>query len=101
MGSISRPRLRVAVLECDEPPGQARVKYGGYGNMFKELLESGAETYAIESGYPNEEPEIDVSSFDVVNHEHYPNLDNIDAILLTGSSMLVSRNRLLYARIVY
>lgn len=55
--------------------------------MFKELLETGAETLAIESGSPTEEPEIDVSSFDVVNHEHYPDLDNIDGILITGSSV--------------
>ena len=87
MGSISRPQLRVAVLECDEPPGIAREKYGSYGNMFKELLETGAETLAIESGSPTEEPEIDVSTFDVVNHEHYPDLDKIDGILITGSSM--------------
>lgn len=89
MGSINTPRqLRVAVLECDVPPGQAREKYGGYGNMFKELLEKGAETLAIDRGFPNEAVEIDVSTFDVVNHEIYPTLDRVDAILLTGSSMI-------------
>jgi hypothetical protein len=72
------PPLRIAVLECDEPIGRTKEKYGGYGNLFKELLETGA-------GKLPEKPELDITKFDVVNTEHYPDLENVDAILLTGS----------------
>lgn len=73
-----RPPLRIAVLECDEPIGRTKEKYGGYGGLFKELLENGAQQLA-------EKPELDVTKFDVVNTEHYPKLENVDAILLSGS----------------
>jgi len=87
MGSMPRKVLRVAVLECDEPPLAAREKYGRYGTMFQELLQTGVDTLAVDKGFTNEQIELDVSSFDVVNSEHYPQLDSIDAVLLTGSSM--------------
>jgi len=77
--------LRIAVLECDEPVGRTKEKYGGYGNLFKELLQAGADKVAEKDGVKR--PELDVTKFDVVNTEHYPNLDNVDAVLLTGSSM--------------
>lgn len=79
-----RSPLRIAVLECDEPIGHTREKYGGYGNLFKELLENGArEIASADSGV---RPELDVTKFNVVNHELYPSLDNVDAVLVTGSS---------------
>lgn len=77
--------LRIAVLECDEPVGKAKEKYGGYGNLFKELLNAGADHIAQKDGARR--PELDVTKFDVVNTEHYPTLENVDAVLLTGSSM--------------
>lgn len=73
-----RPPLRIAVLECDQPIGRTYAKYGGYGNLFKELLETAAEKI-------EEKPELDVTKFDVVNTEHYPKLEDVDAVLLTGS----------------
>ncbi|RMY50595.1 hypothetical protein D0865_06812 [Hortaea werneckii] len=75
--------LRIAVLECDEPVGKTKEKYGGYGNLFKELLNAGADKVAEKDGV--QRPELDVSKFDVVNHEVYPNLEDVDGILLTGS----------------
>ena len=80
-----KPPLRIAVLECDEPQGRTKEKYGGYGNVFKELLENGANSLAqADSG---KAPELDVTKFNVVNEEVYPKLENVDAVLLTGSSM--------------
>jgi len=87
MGSMPRKVLRVAVLECDIPPLAAREKYGRYGTMFQELLQTGVDTLAVDKGFTNEQIELDVSNYDVVTLEHYPQLDNIDAVLLTGSSM--------------
>lgn len=76
--------LRIAVLECDEPIGQTKEKYGGYGGLFKELLENGVKEVAEKDG--GQVPQLDISKFDVVNTEHYPKLEDVDAILLTGSS---------------
>ena len=79
-----RPPLRIAVLECDEPVGKTKEKYGNYGNLFRELLEKGEKILAAaDVGY---RVELDVSQFDVVNVEHYPKLEDVDAVLLTGSS---------------
>lgn len=70
--------LRIAVLECDTPIGRTFEKYGSYGNLFKELLQTGA-------GKLSEKPQLDITKFDVVNTEHYPRLEDVDAILLSGS----------------
>ena len=78
--------LRIAVLECDEPIGKTKEKYGGYGNLFKELLNAGADKVAEKDGVGR--PELEVSKYDVVKTESYPQLEDVDAVLLTGSSML-------------
>ncbi|KAK4544462.1 hypothetical protein LTR36_004353 [Oleoguttula mirabilis] len=75
--------LRIAVLECDEPIGRTKEKYGGYGNLFKELLQAGADKVAAKDGVKR--PALDITKYDVVNTEVYPSLENVDAILLTGS----------------
>jgi hypothetical protein len=79
------PRLRIAILECDEPVGKTKEKYGTYGGLFTELLQNGAVKLANEDH--GRRPELEISSFDIVNKNVYPELDDIDAVLLTGSSM--------------
>ena len=78
--------LRIAVLECDTPLPQIKEKYGGYGPIFKIFLEKGADALQI----PNVSSKqgLEVSYFDVVNKQEYPDLDDADAVLLTGSSRL-------------
>jgi len=76
--------LRIAVLECDTPQPRCNERYGGYGGLFKELLLDGTEAYAKETG--NSKPTLEVTKYNVVNEEVYPNLDDIDAILISGSS---------------
>nr|POE71963.1 putative glutamine amidotransferase-like protein c13c5.04 [Quercus suber] len=77
--------LRVAVLEADTPVGRTKEKYGGYGNLFKELLEKGVARVRQEDG-AQEVPELEVTKFDVVDTEVYPDLDTVDAVLISGSS---------------
>lgn len=88
MSSLSRRSspLRIAVLECDEPIGRTKEKYGGYGNLFQELLENGAKQL-VEKGERKEDGvEMEILKYDVVNHEVYPELESLDGVLLTGSS---------------
>lgn len=83
-----KPPLRIAVLECDTPQPKTRNKYGGYGGVFKSLLEASADAL----GQPDvisSKKGMEISKFDVVNGETYPNLEDIDAVLLTGSRELV------------
>ena len=83
MSSSTSSPLRVAILECDTPIGRTKEKYGGYGNLFKELLHNGVEEVRAKDGV--EVPELDVRKYDVVNDELYPKLEDVDAVLLSGS----------------
>ena len=78
--------LRIAVLECDTPVTNTNAKYGGYRGVFEALLKSSAEAL----GQPERlsPDDLEISGWDVVNGEEYPKLEDIDAVLLTGSSAL-------------
>ena len=74
--------LRISILECDTPLDGTRAKYGGYGGVFTALLNSGAE--ALEKP-PLSPSDLKISVFDVVTKQEYPSLQDIDAVLITGS----------------
>ncbi|KAF2739005.1 class I glutamine amidotransferase-like protein [Polyplosphaeria fusca] len=79
-----KPPLRIAILECDTPMDQTRAKYGGYGGVFKALLSTAAD--ALEQpDLMSSTKGLELSAFDVVGEQQYPELDEIDAVLLTGS----------------
>lgn len=71
--------LRVAVLECDTPIPPVKEKLGGYGDIFEGLLKRAGNSTA----------EIVVSKWHVVGNPVYPDPNEVDAFLLTGSSTLV------------
>ncbi|KAI9928363.1 hypothetical protein ASPWEDRAFT_38807 [Aspergillus wentii DTO 134E9] len=76
--------LRIAVLECDTPVPNADVKYGGYRGVFATLLKESATAL----GQPeklNPESGLDITGWDVVDKQEYPDLEDVDALLLTGS----------------
>ncbi|KAF2396595.1 class I glutamine amidotransferase-like protein [Trichodelitschia bisporula] len=75
--------LRIAILECDTPLTNTKAKFGGYGGVFKQLLERAAETLK-QPGLSATEG-LELSFYDVVQSKSYPALDDIDAILITGS----------------
>ncbi|RAO69754.1 uncharacterized protein BHQ10_005766 [Talaromyces amestolkiae] len=76
-----RPPLRIAVLECDTPVDKVKARFGTYGDIFKLLLGTGASTL---EGL-NAQSHLEITKWDIVNGTDYPNLEDIDAILLTGS----------------
>ncbi|TKA83155.1 hypothetical protein B0A55_00729 [Friedmanniomyces simplex] len=78
-----KPPFRIAILECDEPIGRTKAKYGGYGNVFKALLDAGADHLAQQDGVSR--PALELKYYNVVNAQLYPKLEDIDAVLLTGS----------------
>lgn len=76
--------LRIAVLECDTPLEKTRAKYSGYGGVFKQLLQRGADKL----GHPglSATEGMELTMFDVVNNPGvFPKMEDIDAIVLSGS----------------
>ncbi|KAF2272255.1 class I glutamine amidotransferase-like protein [Westerdykella ornata] len=77
------PPLRIALLECDELVGEMKREYGSIGNLYRKFLEAGASKLEESGLYAR--PNLEITSYDVVNKQEYPDLENIDAIFLTGS----------------
>lgn len=80
-----RPPLRIAVLECDTPLAPIDERYGGYSGVFTKLLTASAKTLN-QSEQLDPETGLIISKWDIVNEDKYPKLEDIDAVLLTGSS---------------
>jgi len=74
------------VLETDTPlPSvNARYKDEGYYGMFSGFLKSSAKALGQEGLDP--ETGLQITKWDVVDAQEYPKLEDIDAVLLTGSS---------------
>ncbi|KAF2873327.1 class I glutamine amidotransferase-like protein [Massariosphaeria phaeospora] len=79
-----RPPLRIAILECDTPPDDIIAKLGRYRDVFTNLLHAAADAL----GQPDlisSKQGLELSYYEVVTAQEYPDIDNIDAILMTGS----------------
>jgi GMP synthase-like glutamine amidotransferase len=82
-----KPPIRVAMLECDTPLPKTNARYHGYGGVFEALLKAGAQ----DLGRPDPYSGLQISQYQVELHpEVYPDPQDIDAILITGSSMVLS-----------
>lgn len=73
--------LRIAILECDTPLPDIVERYGRYDRIFSTLLETAAEGLGL-----SPKNDLVLNGFDVVDKQEYPNLDDIDAVLISGSS---------------
>lgn len=79
MATPQNRTFRIANLNCDTPVPNVRPKYETYGSMFHPLLVAAARRTA---------PSVTIEStdFDVVMGNYPENLDDFDALLLTGSA---------------
>jgi hypothetical protein len=75
--------LRIAILECDTPPDDLVAKYGKYGKVFTTLLEAAANDLG-KPGFSKDD--LELSAYDVVTEQKYPDLNDVDAVLISGSS---------------
>ena len=81
-----RPPIRLAILEADTPLNNTRAKYDGYGGVFGALLQASAEDIG-DSNVIDPQSGLDISMWNVEEHpDRYPKMEEIDAILITGSS---------------
>jgi hypothetical protein len=78
------PPLRIAILECGSPPDRTRETVGGYGDIFRILLEKGASE--LNDATLSSRDALRLTYWNVENGDRYPKLDDIDAVLMTGSS---------------
>lgn len=80
MGSSAAPApIRLAILEADTPLPNTNAKFHGYGGVFTDLFRRAVAPDALES-------HLAITTYDVVNHpEAYPDLDAVDAVLISGS----------------
>src|SRR5690348_15335954 len=72
--------LRLAILEADTPVPAANARYNGYFGVFSHLLARAVAPAPLESA-------LALTGHDVVHNPSsaYPSLDDVDAILITGS----------------
>jgi hypothetical protein len=73
--------LRIAILECDTPLPDIVARYGRYDRIFSTLLEAAAEASGL-----SPKKDLELSGFDVVDKQEYPDIEHIDAVLISGSS---------------
>ncbi|GMF70625.1 unnamed protein product [Aspergillus oryzae] len=76
-----RPPLRIAILECDTPIESVDRRYNGYYGLFSQLFHECAKSLGLDP-----ETGLDITRWDVVHAQEYPKLEDIDAIVHTGSS---------------
>lgn len=79
---VMKAPLRIAILETGTPRASVIAQRGSYGDMFTRLFNEAADSL----GYGSQN--LEISCWDVVNkEEEYPSMSDIDAILITGSSV--------------
>ncbi|KAF4459692.1 anthranilate synthase component II [Fusarium albosuccineum] len=75
--------FRLAVLECDTPFPSVNEARGSYGDIFRDLLTKGLKHEGL--GPKGSDVNLDLSKWDVVTAQSYPNAEDVDGYLLTGS----------------
>jgi hypothetical protein len=73
--------LRIAILQCDTPPPDVVAQYGAYDRIFTTLLETAAQGLGLDP-----KKDLALSAFEVVTKQEYPDLEDVDAVLISGSS---------------
>lgn len=71
--------LRVAILECDTPIDPVRAQFGTYRDIFEKFLHEGVKNSGNDVA-------LHCSKWHVVENPVFPEPDDFDALLLTGSS---------------
>ncbi|KAH6614000.1 class I glutamine amidotransferase-like protein [Boeremia exigua] len=71
--------LRIAVLQCDQPPPDVVAQYGAYDRIFATLLQTAAARMGLQ------EADLEITGWDVVGKMEYPLLEDVDGVLISGS----------------
>ncbi|KAI1764398.1 class I glutamine amidotransferase-like protein [Hypoxylon sp. FL1150] len=83
--TLSPRVVHVAILECFTMPHQIAATRGQFGDVFRSWLCTSAK--ALNAGRSlGDQVEIQTSVFDVQHGQYPQSLDNVDAIIVTGST---------------
>ena len=74
--------LHVAILKADTPIPSVNGKYRGYGGLYETWLRAAQKK-------SHNSAELEFTEWDVVDDQAYPDLADVDVIVITGSSMIV------------
>ena len=87
-----RSPLRIAILETGLLQPRMQEKYGGFGKLYTKILVQAADSLDPDPpGFSSNE--LQITCWDVVGPEaEYPDLADVDAVLISGSSMLCPRS---------
>lgn len=79
-------KYTLAVLECDTPIEPVVERLGTYGQIFDAFVRRGLEGYTADGG--TKEIDLKVLQIQAVDQEPFPSLDEVDCLMLTGSSKI-------------
>lgn len=75
-------KLRLALLICDRPIPNVIEREGDYHDVYGNYLRRSLDVYQKESG---NRIDFQLDGYDVRFKDEYPNLDDYDGIVITGS----------------
>ena len=75
--------LRVAILEADTPIPEIEEQFGRYGDIFANLFLTAGATMTP----PMTADDFYFTKWDVEKSELYPDINDVDHIVITGSRM--------------
>jgi len=81
--SVMSAKLRLALLICDRPIPNVIEREGDYYDIYGNYLRRSLDVYQKESG---NRKDFQLDGYDVRFKDEYPNLDDYDGIVITGSS---------------
>ncbi|KAJ5399301.1 hypothetical protein N7465_009790 [Penicillium sp. CMV-2018d] len=76
-------RIHVAILVCDTPIQPVLTKYGDYYAIFQALLRQAFKD--LEISEECNDITVEFSEHQMVDNDRFPDLEKVDAVLLTGS----------------
>ena len=83
-------KLRLALLICDKPIPNVLEHEGDYNVVYGSYLRRSLDVYQKES---NRKIDFQLDGYEVRFKEEYPNLDDYDGIVITGSGSWPSNQR--------
>lgn len=81
-------KLRLALLICDTPIPNVLEHEGNYNEVYHSYLRRSLDVYQKDSV---QKIDFQLDGFDVRFKEEYPNLDEYDGIVITGSGQFSAR----------
>lgn len=74
--------IHIVVIECEVTPSSILKSHGTQGELIERLLRG------VSDDEPSHEADFKFSTWNAVQMQSYPTLDNVDGLFLTGGGRL-------------